>query len=237
MVVVHKAAVDAVRRRPGWFNEQQTVEALQSLAVHLHVYRDDPFQLESICDAVLSVGRGDERLKLFSLRSVESVYPTGEEHVDSNIAKELTHFCQPTERLAVLAAPKIAYFLGQHDRDRYNSYSYDRKRMFEWLHEMPTESFQRVAGDLLNSAKQLAERDAWECCHFASLFSRFGVFQQEREVLETASQSLPDEPRYDEFRSELNQLASNAAANVDLLTDDISGEASNVRQEKRDQNE
>lgn len=222
MAVVHKAAVHAVRRRASWFNDQQTVEALQSLAVHLHVYRDDPFQLKNICDAILNVGRGEERLKLFSLRLVESVYPTGEEHVDSDIAEELTRFCQPTERLAVLGAPKIACFLGQHDRDRYNSYSYDRKRMFEWLHELPKETFQRVAGDLLDSAKQLAERDAWESCHFASLFSWFGAFQQEREVLETVIQSLPQEARHDNFRGELNQLASNAAANVDLLGDDTS---------------
>ena len=217
-IVVHKAAVHAVRRRASWFNEQQTVEALQSLAMHLQVYRDDPFQLKNICDAILRVGRSDEGLKLFSLRLVASVYPTGEGHVDSDIANELTRFCRPTERLAVLAAPKIACFLGQHDRDRYNSYSYDRKRMFEWLHELPKQTFQRVAGDLLDSAKQLAERDAWECCHFASLFSLLGVFQHERDVLEMASQSLPQEPRYDEFRRELNQLAANAVTNVDLTT-------------------
>lgn len=225
-VVVHKAAVQAVGQRAGWFNEQQTVEVLQCLATHLHVYREDKFQLNDICEAILNAGHRDERLKLYSLRLIESVYPTGEEYIDSDIAKKLTHFCQPAEQLAVLVAPMIASFLGQHDCDGDYSYCDDRKRMFKWLYDLPAVTFQRVLGHLLKSADQLAARDARECCHFASLFSRFGVFQQEREVLEIASNSLPQEPRYDDFRRKLNQLASIAAANYALSIGDMESAAS-----------
>jgi hypothetical protein len=152
---------------------------------------------------------------------IESVFPTGEELVDSKIAEKLIRFCRPNERIAQLVAKDIGTYLGRHDRDRFNHYTYSRRcRMFEWLHELPAETYQSVAGDLLASAKEMAERDAWESCHFASLFTHFRAFRYEQTVLETAANTLPEEPRHESFRASLQQLAMVAAGNAALQAGD-----------------
>ncbi len=106
-VVVHQASLRVVSWRPGWFDKRQSVEVLNCLTSHLSAYRDDKYQLEDICDGILAISRRDEHLKLLALRMVESVFPTGEELVDSKIAEELIRFCKPSESLAQLVAKDI----------------------------------------------------------------------------------------------------------------------------------
>ena len=60
--VVHQAALRVVSRRPRWFDERQSIEALKCLAGHLKVYRTDKNQLEDICRGILSVSRRYEHL-------------------------------------------------------------------------------------------------------------------------------------------------------------------------------
>lgn len=221
-VVVHKAALRAVSWRPGWFDEKQSVEVLTCLRSHLIAYRDDKYQLDDICDGILAISWRDERLKVLALRMVESIFPTGEDLVDSNIAENLMRFCKPTERIAHFVAKDIATYLGRHERDRYNYYGHSRRSdMFGWLHELPVETYQRTAEDLLASAREMAERDAWESCHFASLFAYFRAFRYEHNVLETAANALPKEPRYESFRKELQKLAMVAAGNMALQACDV----------------
>jgi hypothetical protein len=216
-VVVHQAALRAVSRRPSWFDERQSVEVLISLSSHLHAYRNDKYQLDDICDGILAISRRNERLKMLALHIVESIFPTGEELVDSKIAENLMWFCKPGERIAWLVAKEIATYLGRHDRDRLNYYGHSpRDRMFEWLHELPAGTYQRAAEDLLASARRMAERDAWESCHFASLFAHYRAFRYEQIVLETAANALPEEPRYESFRGSLRQLAMVAAGTASL---------------------
>ena len=86
--------------------------------------------------------------------------------------------------------------------------------------QLPVAAYQRVADDLLASAKQVAQRDAWEACHFASLFAHFRMFRYEQCVLEAVANALPDEPRQEVFRTSLHQLAMIAAGNAALQTDD-----------------
>jgi hypothetical protein len=217
-VVVHKAALRAVSWHPSWFDERQSVEVLNCLESHLRAYRDDKFQLNDICDGILAIGRRYERLKLPALRMVESVFPIGEELVDSKIAENLIRFCRPSERIAQLVAKDIGTYLESHDRDRFNDYGHSRRsRIFEWLHELPAAAYQLVANNLLASASKVAERDAWDACLFASLFAHFRAFRYEQSVLETAANTLPEEPRYDSFRVRLRQLAMVAAGNASLL--------------------
>jgi hypothetical protein len=64
--MVHKAAVQAVSRRPRWFDENQAIEAMNSLGYHLKAYKDDPFQLSDICDAILALA--NQHQKLWSIR-------------------------------------------------------------------------------------------------------------------------------------------------------------------------
>jgi hypothetical protein len=126
-------------------------------------------------------------------------------------------FCKPGERIAWLVAKEIATYLGLHERDRLNSYRYSpRERMFEWLHELPAGTYQRAAEDLLASARRMAQRDAWESCHFASLFAHYRAFRYEQIVLETAANALPEEPRHESFRGGLRQLAMVAVGNASL---------------------
>ena len=216
-VVVHQAALRAVTRCPRWFDERQAIEALTCLNAHLRVYHDDKYQLDDICDAILRIGRRDERLKLPALRMVESVFPTGEDLVDRKIAESLTQFCEPDERIAELVAKDIGTYLARHDRDHYNAYGYsERSRMFSWLHQLPATTYQRVADALFASAREMAKRDAWEACHFASLFAHFRAFQYEQSVLEAATNALPEEPRHEAFRTSLRQLSVIAAGNASL---------------------
>ena len=220
-VVVHQAALRAVSWRSTWFDERQAIEALTCLNAHLRVYHDDKYQLDDICGAILSIGRRDERLKLFALRMVRSIFPTGEEVVDATITEELIRFCEPSERIAGLVAKDIGTYLARYARDHYNHYGYSKRfRMFRWLHQLPVAAYQRVADDLLASAKQVAQRDAWEACHFASLFTHFRMFRYEQCVLEAVANALPDEPRQETFRTSLHQLAMIAAGNAALQTDD-----------------
>ena len=220
-VVVHQAALRAVSWHPSWFDEKQSFEVLKCLNAHFHVYRDDKHQLNDICDGILKVGYRNGRLKLFALRMVKSVYPTGEELVDVNIAEQLIRLFEPDDEYAALVAKDIGVHLASHDRDHYNDYRYSQRlRMFEWLHQLPKVTYQRATDYLLASAREMAKRDAWEACNFASLFAHYRLFRYEQSVLETVATSLPEEPRHEMFRTKLHQLAMIAAGNAALQADD-----------------
>ena len=221
IVGVHLAALRAVSWRPEWFDERQSLEVLACLAVHLRVYHDNKYQLEDICDGILTIGNRDERFKSFALRMVKSVFPTGEKIVDESIAKRLIHFCKPSDSIAQLVAKDIGTCLALHKRDEYNHYGHsDRPDMFDWLHKLPKATYQGAAEDLLASATKLANRDAWEAFHFASLFANFQMFRYEQRVLETARNALSKEPRNEAFRTDLQQLAMIAAGNAALQVND-----------------
>lgn len=215
--VVHQAAWRAVSRRPDWFDRKQAYDALLLLGGYLIPYRNEEYRLKEICPAILNIGRREHRLKLLALRMVEQVFPTGEMYVDQEIAECMVQFCDPSEKMAGLVAKNIGAYLARHDRDRVNNFG-DRERilMFEWLHQLPIGTFQRIADDLLASAKEVAKRDHWEACYFASLFSHFHVFRYEQRVLKTAISAIPDEPRYERLRALLRTFAKTAAGNAAL---------------------
>ena len=216
-VVVHQAAWRAVAQRLSWFDPKQAHEALILLWGYLSPYHDDKYQLEKICLAILNIGRHEQSLKLLALRTVEQVFPTWEEHVDQKIADSMVRFCDPNEKIAGLVAKNIGVYLARHDRDRVNNFrDRERKLMFEWLHQLPTGTFQRVADDLLVSAKEVAKRDHWEACYFASLFSHFRAFRYEQSVLETAVSALPVEQRNENLRALLQSFAKTATGNASL---------------------
>jgi hypothetical protein len=133
----------------------------------------------------------------------------------------MIRFCNPSERIAQLVAKDIGTYLARQDRDHLNYYGYSpRSRMFEWLHQLPVAAYERLADDLLTSAKATAERDAWGSCHFASLFSHFRAYRHEQCVLEAAANALSSEPRSESFRATLLRLAKTAAGNASLQKGD-----------------
>ncbi len=220
-VAVHQSALRAVSWHANWFDEKQSVEVLSCLMNHLKVYKSDKYQLDDICDGLMAVARNSERLKVLALHMVESVYPTGEELVDSKIAGNLLFFCKPTEAMAHLVAKNIITYLGNYERDLFNHYAYSKRfQMLWWLHNLPEESYQRVEQELLAAAIGIAKRDAWEACYFASIFSLHRAFNLESAVLESAVNGLPQEPRHDSLRKELRKLASISAGNAALQNND-----------------
>ena len=221
-VVVHQTAWRAVTQRLSWFDQEQAEEALMLLGGYLIPYYEDKYQLEGICLAILHIGRREKSMKSLALRMVERVFPTGNEHVDQEIAETMTRFCDPSERIAGLVAKNIGAYLARHDRDRVNSFGdRDRELMYEWLHQLPVETFQLVASDLFVFAKEVAERDShWDACYAASLFSHFRVYLYEQKAFEAAINALPNEPRNERLHAFLQPFAKTAAGNASLQAGD-----------------
>jgi hypothetical protein len=88
--------------------------------------------------------------------------------------------------------------------------------MFQWLYEMPHPIYQQTKIMLLEYAKQLAHKDAWESCYFANLFAKHDDYLSEKEVLEIAANSLDVEKRYSGFRNELENIKIIAESNICL---------------------
>ncbi len=213
-VIVHRAALYAVRRKPSWFNNQQVGEILNILSSHLHVYRNDPFQIKDICDAILCFSQRNKTVKLFSLRLIGEAFPTDQELVDSDIATNLIYYYQPDDKLAPIVGAFLALHLGRYERDRYNNYRYsDRPQILEWLLQLSVKTFQLIAEQLFESAKIVATRDIWESFHFANLFSYFEAFNYENEILNLVSHSLSNIPRQKDLKDNIDRLAENAAQN------------------------
>ena len=221
-IVVHQAAWRAVTHRLKWFDRNQASEALTLLWGYLSPYNDKKYRLEEICLAILNIGRREKSMKLLALRMVEQVFPTGEKHVDRKIAENMTRFCDPSEQIAGLVAKNIGNYLARYDRDRFNGVGdKDRELLYEWLHQLPVETFQLAASDLLVFAKEVAERDShWEACYAASLFSHFRAYPYEQKVFEAAINALPNEPRNERLHAFLQPLAKIAAGNASLQAGD-----------------
>jgi hypothetical protein len=215
--MVHKAAVQAISRCPRWFEEEQAFEAMISLEVHLKVYKNDLHQLDNICDAILGLANRHRRVLAMGVKLVSSALPTGERYSDQKIIANLVRVCPEESPFALTVAVQVGRFLSRERSDRINGYEHDRKEMFEWLFQLPSQTYEKVANRILEFALRMAKHDPWEACHFASLFAQHRDFAKERLVVMQIIESLPDEPRHKEFRDELTQLETVAFGNALLL--------------------
>ena len=217
-VVVHQAALRAVAQRQYWFDPSRTFDLLVRLEAQLKAYKQNPFQIEDICDAILGINGSDQRYKAAAIKLIETVFPTDEELVDQHITYRMTQFSEPSEAIAVPIAKLVTTCLSQHERDRLNN-SFgpsEREQMIVWLRSLPVDTFQQVAGDLLICALQVAERDMWEGCFLAGVFAHFMEFERELEVLETVLNGILDEPRREEQRKLVRRLCDAAKENASL---------------------
>lgn len=213
LVIVHQAAVRAVDSRGGWFDLSQSREALQCLSVLAYVYRTDAFELRRICEATAAIGRRHPSLRDISLSIMESVFPTKEEHVDDKLVEEMISMVKPSEEIAWRVAIHTATFLAMHDRDRMNGASWDRDRMWNWLHDLPSSMVASISGNLLKEAKKLAARDFWESWLFASLFAKNNILHCEQATLEAIRDGYPDEHKFKESRRRAMGLSYVSVAN------------------------
>ena len=107
-IIIHQAALRAVSRHASWFDERQSIEVLRCLASLLHAYRDDEYQLDDICEGILSVSRRYEHLKPFALRLVESIFPTDEYYVDAENSQGTDQdFANQMKKIAALIVKDI----------------------------------------------------------------------------------------------------------------------------------
>ena len=216
-VVVHQAALRAVTQCRYWFDTSRTFDLLVRLAAQLKAYKQDTFQIDDICDAILGISQSDQRYKAIAIKLIETVFPTGEELVDQHIAYRMIQFSAPSEAIAVPIARLVAIYLSQHERDRLNNFGpSEREQMIVWLRSLPVDAFQQVADDLLICALQVAERDTWEGCFLAGVFAYSMEFERERDVLEAVLNAIPDELRREEQRDLVRRLWDAATENASL---------------------
>ena len=221
-VIVHRAALDALRSTSRWLTKPQALEALNGLWALLNAYRDDPFEMKDVCVVLLAVTRRFADLRQYAFRMVNSVFPTKQAMVDEDLLEAMGRYVEPSERAAEIVVHQAAWCLSQYSRDRYNSYEYcARANAFEWLFRIPQALYAATRAELLDAAQQLAAKDTWESLHFAALFSQFGDYPAEEVVLRAAAAALPAEQRYDSFRRELGNLATIAEANSRLCSGEV----------------
>ncbi len=213
-VIVHMAAIQAFRWHGSWFSQEQAVEALNLMIGWLHTYKKKPHDLDNIAEAIMNAARRFAHLKDIALQHIAAVLPTNEALVDQGIVEDMIRCVDPNESTAIIVARKIGWCLANYDRDRYNSYEHSKRaKMFEWLHKVPRTIYESIQSDLFESAKQLARKDAWEACYFASLFAKHDDYSAEKEILRLATSSLKQEKGYSEFQAELEELEIMAATN------------------------
>jgi hypothetical protein len=227
-VIIHQAALRTISVNYHWFDEKQSVNIVSILSNHLKYYKTDEYQLKEICKTILGVSnKKNHILEEIAYHLVKSVFPIGIESVDQDIIKTLMYFSKQNKSIMQSVAKDVALFLARYDRDSMNWYGHSRRgNMFTWLHELPLETYQLVANDILKCAKKLALKDAWESCHFASFFAHYRAFEYEAIVLEIAANALPKELRHESFKVTLQQLANIAKANAALQRGDIKNAAS-----------
>lgn len=215
-VIVHKMARRAITCRYHWLDTTQAKQALLYLSNHVKVYKNTKYELSEICKAIINLSKKHSELQIIAFKIVARQFPTNEMYVDKEIVEsmiDLTRYCDHLDRYVTIY---IAKYLEIYERDRHNHYSYsERSDMFKWLHSIPSKTLLECSSVLLESSLKLAIRDTWESLHFASLFSSIEQYALERQVLSTALESLPDEPRNQHFRSDLKCLIESSIRNDD----------------------
>lgn len=219
--MVHQAAVSIVSRNADWFTDTQAFDAMRALSVHLTVYKSEPYQVNNVCDAILALASQHPQLMNFAVALVNSAVPTGEPMADEKILDQLVWRCPSDSEVSATIASMIGNYFASVPSDRINGYEHEREHMFEWLYNLPPKIYGTVAESLFAHALQLAKRDPWEVCRFASLFSINGDFSKESAVLEEAGLAIPDEPRSASYRKSLLAMACIASGNASLVVSDI----------------
>lgn len=221
-VIVHKAAIHALQWGGDWLNRNQAGETLNLMLGWLGTYRKDPYFLDDLCQAIIWVSHRFADLKNIAIRFICDVLPTKEYIVDEKIVEEIIRYLKPDEAVVEFVARQIAWCLANYSRDRYNGYDDSaREKMFNWLHQIPHAIYTSIRSELLESARQLAVKDALEVSYFASLFARYSDYIAEKEVLDIAVESLNGEKHYEKLQKTLRVFGEIAAANINLQNGEI----------------
>lgn len=214
-VAIHRTAISAVRRSAGQFNEQQAAEAMGLLAIHAKECAGNPYEVDDVCETIFAVARKNIQMRRAGLKIFSSVFPTNEQHVDEPLVNELLYLVEPVDTDADFAIHHIVTCLENYERDRYNSFEYQRHaRFFEWMHSIPRDTFMANRKLLLKAAKTVAGRDPWESCFFCSIFVQFNDFAGEQEILSSSKTATDGEKSKERFSAILQNLYYAAVANA-----------------------
>ncbi len=222
-VIVHKAAIQILSRKFRWLNFNQTIEALNIISGWMETYKSKPYDLEDLCDAVLRMASSYAEIKQHVVLLVCHFFPTNERIADERILEHLIRSVKSDDLIAEIIAKQALWFLKNYPRDRYNYYGHSsRSHFFRWLHQLPSSTYTKIRGNIKEAALELAKNDAWESCLFSSLFSHYNDFDDEREIVELAANSLSGEKRFEKLQHELRTIQLIADSNAEKIRGNLS---------------
>jgi uncharacterized protein YqeY len=214
-VAVHKTAIQYIHWHGYLLDERQRQKAMPAIEAHAHCYRNKPYDAEHICGAALAVSRGNQVLRKRALRILKSFLPTGEALVDKNLIEMLMRAIKHEDGEATYVAGSILKLLLAESRDQFNSYENQyRADFFNWLQTLPRKAYEQIKSPMIDAAALLAKRDPWESCHFASIFSHFGDYAAEANVLRLAAEAVKGEKSLEQMGFVLGELQKAAEGNA-----------------------
>jgi hypothetical protein len=218
-VMVHHAAIRAIRWHTRWLTREQAEDAIQQLAGWASSYRKrDCFKLGEICRPLLSLTGTVPEMRYSTVRFVTELLPTGEFHADLDLIEILTDHVDPCEEGAHCVMPRAGAWLAGHRRDPLSDHAdHAREEAYGWLRSLSEETYTKGRECLLKAGRQVAASgDVWGTLRFAAVFAAFGDFQAEAEVLGLARASLPKGRRHERDVQTLGELEQAALENERL---------------------
>ncbi len=213
-VVVHKSAVEALNRCNPYLSDKQKEEALVRLSNLGKLYINEPYFLKDIFELMLKISGESKRFFYFSISQIKSTFPTKEMFVDYDIVESLLWRTSKKLQVFNIVIDFVLYNINTYGRDKYNSYEHSkRKKMFDWLFDIPKNVFEYKKNDILIAAQDLAKKDPWESLHFSALFNQFEEYYLESKVLTEASKSTSTEVQTKKFSKELEKVSIYAMLN------------------------
>jgi hypothetical protein len=215
-LIVHLGAIRVVGDHPDWLGDRQAAECVELISARFDYYsKAYREQLKNLCEAAISIGRHFGRFDRYVFGLVIRVFPTGDEYSDRDILGDLVGLIDPDNPLAPKVALLIASHLSNYERNRNSDYQYDERRwLVQWLLGLSPSIYESVKKDLFAASKVVAQRDAWEACYLADLFSQRGDHDLEAEVLGLAAKPMQGEKQYARFSEVLHELEKVALANA-----------------------
>jgi hypothetical protein len=154
-------------------------------------------------------------LRKRALRVVKSFLPTGEHLVDKDLIAMLMRVIKQEDSEAVFVADSILTMLQADSRDTFNSYEHQyRADFFNWLHELSSNTYEAIKSNMVKTATSIAKRDPWEACYFVSIFSQYGDYTIEANILRLAAETVKGEKSYEQLGLILSDLQNAADANA-----------------------
>jgi hypothetical protein len=210
---VHQAAVRAIGDNADWLTKEQAIEALQRLEVLLQTYKSKGSrELERIADTLLDVSRRFPRTRVWAVKQVLSLMPSGDGFLDGQLIERLLRGIRPAEPVALVVAPAVLRWIGAGADDDDNNGD-GKDEALSWLHGLSPSHFKEIRPFVVEYARKTA-KNIRLVLSFASLFAANQDYQGECDALALARSELPAGRRYEMAARNLETLAHAASRNA-----------------------